>query len=578
MSVDQKALQGHFFPIKNMRRSKPPGKEGKLRFFESRILTWLLLLLPMAFVTWMACDPKKGYVMHEGALWTFNYLTNADYTAFKLDTTWAEDLKKIAWWESRIDGGQFRLLTALFQLLDAKLITHFQFYTPLVPNFSFSWILSLLVIPGIIFQTIRHQIGGKSVHAGLATACYLVSPAVIGSVWQNYHPGKVLALTFFSSTVLLTMQIETRYSKGLTVPHLHFVFLSMLLFFGMFTDGYAFISFISLPLLAPKLSLWQFFSRRDERPDIRLIVSAVSAGLLYLCFVYVLLPPLFQSLEEPVSFMHGLNTSGGVVTPRLELLSLKFYETFLLHCYWFVTGTLGLLDGVFPIFLRNYKTFQPKMMEFDRSLTSLTTLIAFALVLTGLMKWLLSRTIQQNVRGKLAKMVLLTGATVMWIQYIHSFLGPYHPWLTYFYGCIFILPFCLSIGAGLARISEMKSKKIEAASILLLIGLLPSMYQTSSNLNGDHRKNRIGNMELTNRVYSDFSFDWRSAKSNPKYFQSGNCKIETYVSNAMRTLTRNDLAGSSYPLLTAAAVEPVFVSRYLLSSFCQPTGDPASSH
>ncbi len=534
---------------------------------QSRLFFWAVILIPLGVVIKGALDPTKAYVMYEGALWNFNYITNLDYTAYDPTFHLYDALKKIAWWESRIDGGQCRLLTGLFQLIDIKLRALLFHYIPPIPNFSFSWFLTLLYIPTVIYNYLVRFYRCQPSHGALILAIYFLSPAVVGTVWQDYHPGKTLALSFLVSIIYFASTLEQKLKSNTGLPNLDYIKLGLLIFISLFTDVYSFLSILLLPVFLPSL-YWVAPRKWKTSAILKANMMIASVGSLYLVCVKWILPRLFLVLGEKLNYMNGVDNSGIRSTPLGYLLDPQFYAAYLLHIYWFVSGSLGLRQLVFPIYLEHHETFQPHSMTFHHYFPAYFVITLFYLLFGTLAFYYFKKIVKPgNSTRHFSKALLSVLLSIFWVQFVHRFFGPYHPWLTYFYGNIFIFSFLLAMGSVLSSLSHSKVRSIWAT--LILLSLLPHMYGTSELLNSLHRQLRIHDTRRINLSYELLSHTWSKAKFGDRANLQRQCKIDHKITEAMKSLTQNYNSDSSYSTLTLVATRPEFVECYLLSSFLE---------
>ncbi|MBI2060743.1 MAG: hypothetical protein HYT87_13320 [Nitrospirae bacterium] len=179
-----------------------------------------------------------------------------------LQLGWRDILKVFDWQTFEFTPRTTRPLSSLIEIVDTKLrVWLWQFVLP-HPSFSITWGLLLFVNPFLLYKLLRGLGIGKALSVMVASL-YLTHPATLSLLAVNFRPAKPVA----NSAILLCLVLASSCNQlsrsarssnvGSSRQAVLFGSLCLILLTSLFFDETAFLSFIAVPLLFPRI----FFPR-----------------------------------------------------------------------------------------------------------------------------------------------------------------------------------------------------------------------------------------------------------------------------------------------------------------------------
>lgn len=324
-----------------------------------RIAAFFLISAVALMVLNDAYNIKNGWIHPETVVWSVKYLMDDTHEKIGLSFNIFEELKRVFWWEqfidSDVDGGQTRLLTAAFGLIDIKFRTWLFQYLPPHPAISLSWIFTLFLIPLLLFRFLRMYIKLGVIGSAVVTVSFLASPATGSLTFFNFHHGKMLSVFFIVLTLNICIWLNdlSSFSKNQNNKKIGIlILLGISLFLSLYSDSLVFVMFLLIPLFFPRLlgnifrggfspvlseetgkkeigkNLWANFLNRIKQADYK---SSILPTFAPVVGAYISLAIAYYSYKKWIGYIIKASLPSDIkptvraTLPWIVLIALAFY-------------------------------------------------------------------------------------------------------------------------------------------------------------------------------------------------------------------------------------------------------------
>jgi len=461
-------------------------------------------------------DARKldnAWVHPEISLCHFHFLSDAHLERIQLSFH-PEELKKIFWWESIFDGCQNRIFTGIYDLYNIKFRSLLFKWFPPHPAVSFSWLITLLLIPALLYNFIRKKFQIDVLGHAVIVAYYLLSLTTVGNTFQLFHPSKILISLSFIVLLNCFANIDKAKEGSFKRKWLLLIFSSFVLYVNFFIDPYQYAILFIIPVFFPHL----FF---DIKPSISLVtiwnlkdkssvIVYAGAAACFLLTVFVFLPLIFKNAGYHYGFMSTLQDQmkedSSLKMPLWYLFRWKYYLAVLINFYWFIVSNVGLRQIV-PLFAADFQSFVPLDWATMFNPKNALFFSMFHLVFWGSI--FLIRSKDPSCKN-IIRYVLVLYIITAWVTLVHSHQHFLVPYATYVYGSVFTLFMAIFLGFIFSALRS-KKKVYWYVMLLVLIGACAN-YGEAKKLNARLKTVWLTKPSVADERYKTYAKLWNKLK------------------------------------------------------------------